>query len=282
MKISYTLGRTLFLITGLLSSGALGSCASWPGFEDPVVTLAPKISLFRVRGTTQMAQNNVAQQPQTIRDLGMGARDEELAARLSYGDGFSGFDIDYLLVRMESTTEGRASQNWGSIRQGETVNSGLTMDEIRLRYIGQLPWDYLSEDEATWFKAGIGLQLAHRELSFRVNEVNGSGSINNSQSIEIKDDLSPMLAVRLAGGRGPVNLQVDYAVNDDWGIGTGDFEKRFFDLSIQLNYYLEAQDLTLFGGYRRFDIRARGTEGSSEYRTDFSFDGLYFGFRFLF
>ena len=77
-------------------------------------------------------------------------------------------------------------------------------------------------------------------------------------------------------------MQIDYSVNGDWGLGTGDMNNWFFDFAIQANYYLEAQDLTLFGGYRRFDIRAKGSQGSAQYRTNFTFDGLFFGFRFLF
>jgi hypothetical protein len=250
--------------------------------KDPSLTVAPKISLYRVHGTTQMQHNNVAQAAQTAQDLGTGTRDEELAGRLSYGDGFSGFDLDYLVLSIESTEPGQAKQGWGTIRPGEAVNSSIDMDEVRLRYIAILPWGYGDEDSEIWFKTGAGLQLTHREFNFTVTETNGTGGTNNSQKIEIKDDLSPMLAVRLAGGRGPLDMQIDYAVNGDWGLGTGDLNNWFFDFAVQANYYLEAQDLTLFGGYRRFDIRAKGSEGSAQYRTDFTLDGLFFGFRFLF
>ena len=278
MNHPHTVRRAL---TALLA-GSLAGCASWPGLQDPTLSIAPKIALYQARGTTQMTHKNAQQSAQSLQSLGSGSRDEELEARVTYGDGFSGFDVDYLILNMESTELGETTQGWGTVRSGETVNSLMAMDEVRLRYIARLPWEYGDEDTETWLKAGAGLQLTHRELNLTVTEIDGSGSVNNSQKIEIKDDLSPMLAVRLAGGRGPLDLMIDYAINSDWGIGTGDLKKQFFDLSIQANYYLEAQDLTLFGGYRRFDIRARGNEGPAEYRADFTFDGLFFGFRFQF
>ncbi|MEE2886257.1 MAG: hypothetical protein VX951_02385 [Planctomycetota bacterium] len=278
MKNPHTTSRPLLL----LLAGSLASCATWPGLEDPSLSISPKMNLFRVHGDTRMQHNNVPQDSQSIESLGGGRRDEELAARMTYGDGFSGFDIDYLLLDMESTELGTTNQGWGTVRQYETVNSRLAMDEVRLRYIAQLPWEYLSDGEEIWLKAGVGMQLVHRELNLTVTEVSGSGGVNNSQKIEVKNAASPMLAIRLAGGSGPLDVLVDYAVNDDWRIGGGDFKKRFFDFAIQANYYLEAQDLTLFGGYRRFDVRAHGSEGPAEYQTDFTFDGLFFGFRFQF
>jgi hypothetical protein len=247
--------------------------------DDPSWSLAPELALFQLTGRTQM--QSVAppflRGVQTLDNFGAGNRDEQLGVRLSYGAGFSGFDLDYHRSDMHSTEIGRTTEDWGAIPAGTDVTSRILMEEIRLRYVAAI-YDWADAETEGWFKAGVGLQLAHREIDFTARDVNST----NAQRIAIKDDVAPMLAVRLAAGRGPLDVTLDYAINDDWGFGTGDFDQRFYDLSVRASYFLEAQDLTLFGGYRRFDIPSRGNEQGLEYRTDFTFDGLFFGLRFIF
>ena len=77
-------------------------------------------------------------------------------------------------------------------------------------------------------------------------------------------------------------ITVDYAFHGDWSLGTGDLRGRFDDFSILASYFVEGQDLTIFGGYRRFEVPAQGHEGIFQYEVDFTFDGYVFGVEFLF
>ena len=232
------------------------------------------VALYRMTGKTRMQPGA---QPSTMGQLAAGKRDEDPAARISYGDGFSGFDLDYLLLDMKTPTVGQTQDVWGSIPAGVDVLTEVKLEEIRLRYIAGL-YDYQDEDEEKWFKAGLGVQLGHKELSLDVRQ----DGTSNSQKIKPTDDVTPYIAFRLAGGRGPIGVTADFAYNDDWAIGTGDLEGRMFDLEIRASYYIEAQDLTLFGGYRRFDIPASGNEGPNRYDIDVTVDGYFFGFQFVF
>lgn len=257
----------------------LCSCSSWPGLEDPSLSIAPRMSLLKMQGRTRMQSgappaNNLSS---GVERVGAGERDEELGLRIGYGDGFSGFEAEYMFLDTEATKIGQTEAPWGSIPFGVDVRSKSIMDEIRLRYIAGL-FSWTDEDEENWFKAGLGAQFTHREMNFTITQ----DGTDNSQKIEIKDDLSPMLAARLAGGRGPWSVQADFAINDDWAFGTGNLEGRFTDMQARANYYFEDQDLTLFAGYRRFEIPATGNEGDLRYDVDFTLDGLFFGFSFQF
>lgn len=259
----------------------VGACASWPGMENPTLALAPKIALLRMTGATRMqspgGSGPTTNPPSGVEQLGAGKRDEELGVALTYGDGFSGFEADYMLLDMQTSTLGVTAAPWGSIPGGVAVDTKILMDELRLRYIAQL-FEWTDEDDEYWFKAGAGIQLAHHEMNFTVRQ----DGTSNSQKIEIKDDLSPYLALRLAGGRGAATVTLDLNGNDGWEFGTGDLDGQFYDVSVQANYYFEAQDLTVFGGYRRFDIPASGSQGPFRFDTDFTLDGLFFGLRFVF
>jgi hypothetical protein len=269
------------LLTICLAGTTLfAGCAAWPGLDDPLLSIAPEYTLFQMTGQTRMeagppnlgrrGKNSVAQ-------LGADDREDNIGVRASYGDGVSGFEFHYGRFESHSSQTGLALNDWGNIPRGEVVDTRVTMDEFRLRYIAAMGL-YEGEDEDEWLQAGVGVQLGHKEMTFDVRGV----STGVGQKIEIKDDISPMLAVRVAGHRGPWGVTLDLAYNYDWSLGTGDITGAFYDASVRVSYYLEAQDITVFGGYRRFDIPARGRDGILEYDVDFTLDGYVFGFEFDF
>ncbi len=280
-----TLHKTLIPLC-VAAFSALSSCAAWPGLDDPTLTISPEYTALRMTGKTRMESGTPSTRRAylSVADLGANDREDNVGLRLSYGDGASGFDLHYGRFEAHSAGTGVALDDWGDIPgpsgappTPEQVDTRVTMDEFRARYIASF-CVYENEDEEEWLKVGFGLQVGHKEMTFDVRGIN----TDTGQKIHIKDDLSPMLALRIAGQRGPLGIGLEIAYNDDWSIGTGDIEGEFYDVTIQASYFLEAQDLTVFAGYRRFDIPARGDEGGHEYDTDFTLDGYILGFRFAF
>jgi hypothetical protein len=271
-----------FILTICLAGGtSLTSCASWPGLDDPFISIAPEYTLFRLKGQTRMeagTPNFGRRGENSVSDLGADDREDNVGIRATYGDGASGFEFHYARFESHSSQTGVAKNEWGVIPLGETVDTRVTMDEFRLRYIAA--WAlYSGADDEEWIKAGVGLQLGHRELSFDIRGI----SSGVGQKIQIKDDITPMLAVRIAGRQGPWGVTIDLAYNHDWSFGTGDFNGSLYDGSIRASYYVEAQDVTIFGGYRRFNLPARGgMAGGHEFDTDFTVDGYVLGFEYVF
>ena len=279
------LHKTLITLC-VVACTALPGCAAWPGLDDPTLTVSPEYTALRLTGETRMESGSPPAKGNylSVADLGASDREDNLGVMLSYGEDASGFDLHYGRFEAHSSGSGVAFDAWGNIpgpsgtpSMPEQVDTRVTMDEFRARYVASFLL-YEDDDEEAWLRAGAGLQLGHKEMTFDVRGIN-SGT---AQKIEIKDDVSPMLAVRIAGKRGPIGLNIDFAYNPDLSFGTGDLHGAFYDLTILANYFLEAQELTVFAGYRRFDIPARGHEGINEFDTDFTLDGYILGFKFEF
>lgn len=282
MRSSTTLSLSILILL------ALPSCvSSWPGLDDPTLTIAPEYTALRMKGKTRMESGipPTRNSNLTVQDLGADGREDNIGIRLSYGNDTSGFDFHYNRFEAHSSGLGEARDAWGAIPAPsgspltpDEVDTRVTMDEFRARYIASFTmWE--DEDlEDYWFTAGVGLQVGHKEMTFDVRGITS----NTGQKILIKDDLSPMLAIRLQAQRGQLGVRLDAAINDDWSVGTGNLTGRFYDVSLVASYYLDAQDLTVFAGYRRFNITSRGNEAHLEFDTDFVLDGYLLGVQFIF
>lgn len=266
-------------LVSLAAMVCTAACQSWPGLAEPVMTLSPQLSLLRPTGDTRMGPTpGHTNASQRLRRLGVTDRDEGIGGKLTYGDedGIAGFEFEYLKLEFHDDP-GTTTSDWGAIPAFAATDARLHLEEYRLRYLVDV-LDYKHEDTGTWFKAGVGLQLNHRELRLTVTDIGTS----SAQRLEARDIASPQAAVRLAGGRGPVALTADLAINGGWELGSRDLEGSYYDFSVLASYTLEGQDLALYGGYRRFQIRAEGHSDTQLYDLDFTFDGWVLGVRFTF
>ena len=256
-----------------------GGCASWPGLDNPQISLAPYLALYTLEGQARMQSaaggaivNNAAM---PIATLGLRERDDDWGGTLAIGDGFSGFELSYLRLDMDDTETGTLTADFGAVPAGTVVNATAKMDEFRFGYVAQaFLWE---NDQGLYAKLGGGLTLVHRELDFVVQQEDGPAR----QAIRAKDVGLPYLKGRLDVGYRQFGIDVDYAWNPDLELG-GDFSGTLQDLEVVAHFTLEDQDLTLYAGYRRSDLPASSREGPFRYDADFELEGFFLGIRFSF
>ena len=76
---------------------ALPGCSSLPGLENGEITLAPVANLLKPEGKVKMDDGVTSNGANKLgRDLKLSDRETDPALTLFFGDGFSGFEIDYL------------------------------------------------------------------------------------------------------------------------------------------------------------------------------------------
>lgn len=270
----------LSLLLVLLAVGtSTGGCSSWPGFADPRIDLGGVVAFYRLRGRARMqsagaggAQNNPAI---ALRDFALGERDDDVGASLSVGDGFSGFDVQYLKLTMRDTSTGTLTAPFGPLPQGESVFTVFEGDEIRGRYIAELLPLPLG-DELKLSLGGGGV-LAHRGLKFFPRSV----ATNSGPLLDIKDDGVAYVAARGRLSRGPVAAVLDWAYSPDLTFG-GDFDGTLQDIELSLRYTAELQNVELFVGWRYSDLPVAGVAQGLDYAAKFRMDGYFVGGAFRF
>ena len=80
------LHRTLITLC-VVATAALPSCATWPGLDNPTLTVSPEYTAFRMTGTTRMESGSPPTKGDnlSVADLGASDREDNLGVMLSYG-----------------------------------------------------------------------------------------------------------------------------------------------------------------------------------------------------
>jgi predicted porin len=155
---------------------------------------------------------------------------------------------------------------------GDFVRTQVRMDEWRLRYIARV-FEHETDNELR-ARFGLGATLAHRDLDFDAVEVSSA----RRQALHIKDDGVVYAAARAEVGYGALALRGDYGFSRNWTFG-GDWHGDFHDLELTANYAFADQDVTVFAGYRRSELPARGQQSGQDFDADFVLDGFFVGAR---
>ena len=257
----------------------LASCSTWPGLDRPQVDAGGYLALYQLRGRARMNSDvggTIQQNPgMEMKVFGVGDRDDDVGGYITVGDGFSGFDFNYLKLTMQDTSPGVLESDFGSLPAGTTVITAVDMDEWRGRYIAKVFEQTIQGRARVAF--GVGAALAHRDLKFFPKQQ----STGVGQILTAKDDGVPYLAARLRGTYGPISINLDWTYDDGIDFG-GDFEGRMQDIELLGRYEFVRQDVTLFAGYRYTELPAKGHEGDLEYRADLRLEGLLVGMQLRF
>ncbi len=250
-----------------------------PGLNEPKVSLVPQYSVLKVEGDTAMQSNSPGgptnNPEQSLDNFGMGSFDEDIGGMVRVGDGFSGLDLGYLRLDNSDTRTGQLTANWGNLLAGDTVNSRLEGDELRLRYMGQVI-DY--ENESSFLAdLGFGGVLAHRQLTFRTTAQNAA----RTQNVSMSDNGVFYIATRARIGYYGFALTGDYAISPKMNFG-GDFDGTLQDAELTLSYTFTDQNVTLAAGYRWEDLPAEGNEGGLDWKMDLRIQGYVLGIEVTF
>ncbi len=266
-------------LTTLILCLATTACESMPGLgEDARVGLEGQYHMRKLTGASQMqyVNNGIKNgSPVTVEEFGFSDREDDYGGQLSYGDGFSGIEVRFLQLDMQTSTRGMSTSAWGALPDGAVTNASFFMDEWKINYFGQL-YEYEFENEAK-FRFALGGTLAHRDAMFRVDEVD----VANGQDLNMKDQGVPYIGARIRGEFRGVSLQAQYDWNGRITFG-GDFQGDLTDAEIRLAYAIEDQDLSLFVAHTWSDLPASGNEQGLRYDAEFSLDGFIVGARFEF
>ncbi len=260
------------------------ACSSVPGFDDPEITIEPRMYLVRHEGKARMQSvtggqiiNNAAMD--TSR-LGQFERDESYGGVMAVGDGFSGLEASFNKFEIDDSKEAVLTTDFGALQGGDVVNSDMEYDEYRLAYVAEIyqhAFEIGEEEEILW-QLGAGGAMAHRAGDFNVREIGGEMA---SQEIDFRDDGTPYLQLRTRASWRNFSAQLDWAFNPDlhWG---GDFEGQMHDIEVLLRYQLEAQNLSVVAGYRWSDLPFSGQDEGLRYDADFRVEGYVLGVKFGF
>jgi hypothetical protein len=262
-----------------LAPCALAACAAVPGFDDPQVAGGAHYAMFRLRGNTALqsgAGGAIVSNPAIdVREFGIEDSEDDVGFQLAVGDGFSELELHYLRFETEGLAPAPMPASWGRIDAGDAIFADAEMTEWRLRYVAGLLDQQIGEELT--LRIGAGGLLAHRELDFAATATSGA----RRHEIRIHDDGVAYAAARGELAFGPAALRADYAYSDDWTFG-GDWNGHLDDLEITASYSFAAQDATVFAGFRRALLGARGVEGNLIYDADFVLDGFFVGGRLRF
>lgn len=268
--------RTLLLS---LAPCALAACTAVPGFDDPQVTASAHLAMFRLRGNSALQSGSggaiVSNPPIDVRAFGIDHREDDVGGMLAVGDGFSGLELHHLRFRTESVNSAPMPASWGRIDAGDAVRADADLSEWRLRYVAGFVDQEIGERLS--LRIGAGGLLAHRNMDFAASEIGGA----RRHEIRIRDDGVVYATTRGEIAWGPAALRADYAYSDDWTFG-GDWNGHLDDLEITASYAFEDQDATVFAGYRRALLSARGHESALTYDADLVLDGFFVGGRLRF
>lgn len=256
------------------------ACSSLPGLDFPTLTARPQYHLMKLRGEIAMQSAPMGTLPASdnpampVTDLGQTKRDDDYGFVFGYGDGFSGLELGYLNVDIDTTDRGTLTQDFGELDAGTVVTSKFTMEQFELRYVGQL-LEY--ETEGEWlFRFGLGAKVTHRDGKISVLE----DGTDIDQIARFSDDGVPYALARGRADYGPFSVTGDYAYTaTTFG---GDFDGTMQDYSVHVAYELEDQDLRLFGGYRWIDLPISGMQNPWEFDADLELEGFVLGFEFGF
>ena len=259
-----------------LLSFCLAACSALPGLQDPRVFLVPQVALMRFDGDASLrspptsGSTPIANPKQTLDTIGLGGRDENVGGLLRFGDEFSGVDLGYLRVDNNTTDTGVLQQDFGTLMPGDTVDGKVDGDEFRLRYIAGLVDFETAEQVRVQF--GLGGQIAHRNLKWRVQEA----SLLRAEQFTTKDE-----GVVYGSFRGDVSymgfgVRGDYSISPDIQFG-GDFSGIMHDVEIAVTYTFADNDVVAVAGYRRTWLPARGVSNGLPYELDATMDGYVLG-----
>ncbi len=250
-----------------------------PGLGDPRVTLTPRYAAYELSGRTSLSSMNGAQfvsnAGQDVANFGVGERDDDWGGRLHVGDGFSGVELDYQDIDMQSYDVGALTAGYGPLLATDRARARFQMDEWRIGYFGKV---FVTEiREGLNAEVALGGVLAHRRMTFDAIEATGV----RRQKFTARDDGTPYLAARARVSYRDFALGADYLINPDlhWG---GDFEGTMQDVEITLSYRFEDRDVSILGGWRHAQLPSSGFEGPLRFDTDFDLEGFFVGVAFTF
>lgn len=264
--------RTILLVAAL---GVSTGCSSLPGFDRPQVDVAAHLAVYQLRGRARMqsiAGGGGLQENGNVdlHDLGVGERDDDVGGTISVGDGFSGTTLSYQKLTMQDSRPATVPTAFGALVPGDEVRTKVVMDELRLRYIGEVY--ELQLKNKVEFTFGLGGAIAHRDLElFPKRTSDGTGQI-----LQIKDDGVPYLAGRGRATYGQTSVQLDWAHNFGLDFG-GDFDGDLQDIEITVRYAFPLQNVSVYGGWRRSDLPAGGHMGPFTYAAAFVLEGYFLG-----
>jgi hypothetical protein len=265
----------------VLPAALLAACSSLPGLDDPSARISPLLTFGKVGGEVGMQSatgsgGSVVDNPQMpVEEFGLDDSDSGYGLGLAFGDGFSGLEASYQELDNETTVNGTLSQDFGALRAGDTVNTESTFYELRASYVGEVLG---FEPFTNWrFRAGLGAQLAHKELEFRVREVTGL----RQQNLELRDHGVGYLGARVGLGWRQFLLHADWWISPDWNLG-GEFDGTLQDVEVRASWTFEDHDATLFAGWRGSWLPAEDDVGGLRFDADFEISQLFVGGSFKF
>ncbi|MHC5062905.1 MAG: hypothetical protein ACYTG5_02890 [Planctomycetota bacterium] len=245
--------------------------------DTPELHFSPQVLLYTLEGDAEMqsAFGNLTTDMDT-RNFGADDRDSDYGGVISYGDGFSGFEVAYFNYDMDSKDRGVLISDFGTVPGASVVNSTFKMNEYRLGYTAQIFEQSITireDQDDLMARVGIGAAMVHRDGRFKVEQVI---SPVISERIHFKDSGAPYFSARGEVEWLNASLRVDYAINPDISFG-GDFEDTMQDLEFTLEYSFPDQGVSIFAGWRRSELPAEGREDGLRYETDFRLEGYVLG-----